>query len=1590
MAQLSEIQKSLFEEHRLEKLNDFQVLNKRDYRGIWNSVIDKYPESAHFIYELLQNADDAEATTVDIILQSDRLIFKHNGKRHFDIDKVNDDIVGDIASITGVGYTLKDESQNKIGKFGVGFKSVFQYTDTPEIYDDYFKFKIENYIVPSLLSHDYPNRKEGETLFVFPFKDKEKSYNEISNKIENLQNPILFIRNIQRIRYRIDTPNAIKGIEKEYSKKLLNRVVADNNITFEHYQLVEPTQQKEIFLFTKPVILNDSQGRELEQNISVGFFYDPECKKLITEICSPNIYCFFPTKETFNTCFLSHAPFLLTDNRQNLKPNEEINRELINNLAELATEAVLFLRDYSIDKNVLLINENIFEIIPSYKDKDWCSFDHLFERPIFSAFKKLIDSENILLSRNGKYLYLNEAYIGTPQELVGLLTQKQLYLLQKQQCSENSDGSGNVRNIDFLHKELSKKIKDLDDSYYSHNYYYKNIVRYNSEGFASDIDSDFMAQQEYSWIIKLYSFLINYAPKLWKEQGSQKANLPFRRVPIIKTQKGEWVAPYTNGKVLNVFFPPKEDSESAYNFIAQEYLKNEIAIKFFKELDIQEPNMLDYIREVILQKFEGEHFKVNDDDLMSDLIVLLNYYDKIKSDKNKCDEYIRLLQEKLYLVDSNGYLSPINRLYFYSNNLKEYFKNNDECVFVDLDFYSTAQEKFNSEFIHEFIHKLGVKQYPPIIPTINKNDIWKLNDRLRNIISNIDYQSWEITDYYLEGFENYCNSNSITKETSIYLWNTALPAVRFSDYGELEVQYRKYRQRKNNDTRYINSDISSFKYSLEQNKWLFNKEGELVAPKDIHYEDLDDSYDKNNGLIHFLNIEKRNKNIIELGGTEEDQETLNWGKQAQKYFKNKAEMEEGARFVKEKKRKEQQASIIKESLPCRKPSFRLSDKDFTETDDYQEIMRQKLTSRKDTLNNLGDVLSGFAEKVNLQKQELEKEYQLKEAADNYEQYSYGWLKSLMELEVLSKGTDSASSKRSTSILFEKIMLDNTNNKRLVLSNASRNIPNWLEDVDGLPITFCFYDGEKQVVPFDNASVKEDALIVRGNSVQEALIKKIIDHKSLIRYATIDIDKPIELIKYWKKLIEDLPFEANEESVKQALRKDLKFLFGPPGTGKTTTLAERIINLIKNNCRILVLTPTNKACDVLAKKILELEPQTCDWLWRFVATMDSDIEEQGLLKSRDSNILEEDQVCVVSTIARYSFDGFNDGLLHELDWDYVIIDEASMIPLYQILPPIFNPHIGEIWIAGDPFQIDPIVNVDKWKDENIYKMIELNNFANPKTTPVQFNVEPLMKQYRSIPIIGEVYSQYMYDGKLQHFRSDDRHRVLNMGITESPLNLISFPVNNDSLFSAKKLNGSNIHTYSILFTVEFLKYISKQIGSNNPNETVSIGVLSPYSAEIQSIQKLYNQTCSLSENITVNFGTSHGFQGDQCDIIIVVMNPPSSGLKRTAELTFINKPNILNVAVSRAKDYLFIIMPDKEFESFSNLYELKKLGKIIVSTKCSKIYTSDDIEKLIFGNRNYIESNTYVTTHQTTNIYTSPWARYEVRIGEDALDIQLND
>ncbi len=44
--------------------------------------------------------------------------------------------------------------------------------------------------------------------------------------------------------------------------------------------------------------------------------------------------------------------------------------------------------------------------------------------------------------------------------------------------------------------------------------------------------------------------------------------------------------------------------------------------------------------------------------------------------------------------------------------------------------------------------------------------------------------------------------------------------------------------------------------------------------------------------------------------------------------------------------------------------------------------------------------------------------------------------------------------------------------------------------------------------------------------------------------------------------------------------------------------------------------------------------------------------------------------------------------------------------------------------------------------------------------------------------------------------------------------------------------------------------------------------------------------------------------------------------------------------------------------------------------------------MIFGEPYFIEENSFVTTHQLTNIYTEPSTKYEVRIDENSVDIQL--
>ena len=86
--------------------------------------------------ELIQNAEDAGASTITFIFDKERLVVVNDG------DVFQPDDVDAICSVE------PGRKKNKIGFFGIGFKSVFNITNTPQLVSSSFNFKIENFIYP--------------------------------------------------------------------------------------------------------------------------------------------------------------------------------------------------------------------------------------------------------------------------------------------------------------------------------------------------------------------------------------------------------------------------------------------------------------------------------------------------------------------------------------------------------------------------------------------------------------------------------------------------------------------------------------------------------------------------------------------------------------------------------------------------------------------------------------------------------------------------------------------------------------------------------------------------------------------------------------------------------------------------------------------------------------------------------------------------------------------------------------------------------------------------------------------------------------------------------------------------------------------------------------------------------------------------------------------------------------------------------------------------------------------------------------------------------------------------------------------------
>ena len=162
-----------------------------------------YSERTRFIFELIQNAEDAGATALAFELFADRLEVRHDGWPFTEAD---------VRGLCGVAQSGKSGDLTKIGQFGIGFKSVYAYTATPRVHSGAEHFRIDHYVRPSPAEPtensaepaESPAQDSPGTLFVFPFDHDSvpaaTAVEEISAALTRIEpTTLLFLRNITRL-----------------------------------------------------------------------------------------------------------------------------------------------------------------------------------------------------------------------------------------------------------------------------------------------------------------------------------------------------------------------------------------------------------------------------------------------------------------------------------------------------------------------------------------------------------------------------------------------------------------------------------------------------------------------------------------------------------------------------------------------------------------------------------------------------------------------------------------------------------------------------------------------------------------------------------------------------------------------------------------------------------------------------------------------------------------------------------------------------------------------------------------------------------------------------------------------------------------------------------------------------------------------------------------------------------------------------------------------------------------------------------------------------------------------------------------------
>lgn len=512
--------------HITQIRNEFEMSDRAReslYSSIKTLSVDLYNKDTHFIFELIQNAEDNIYTTLEPSLSfnlvksdptrtpgSDGALIVHNNEDGFSHDNVD--------AICKVGQSTKTKIQGYIGEKGIGFKSVFRVTSKPHIFSKGYRFCLPEYdemtglgyIVPQWIDDILKDLDSSGTTIILPLDKPEFPYESIEKMLVGIDPvTILFLSKLKEIVVEIESGHR-QLVKKDDTQTPLVQVRIEkrdrDSQSTEVQEFIVHTRS-----FDKPLDVNPEKRKGIDKrDVSIAFPLNNETGSV------GKVFAYLPVHEDTGLPFLLNADYLLTSSREAIHVDEPWNKWLRDCIPDVFVEA------FEKCLNLSEFREKIYRFIPLESHT-------MFFSPIVEAIQsRLKDQEVVLTEPDGEKCRPSETWTAAKnfRSLLSPAAYPEALLTDRLVLESIEPYKKQLQHIGVRH-------------------YTDEIVR------RCFTDQEWIAQHSLDWLLESYQYLLSST----KISGNSLVGCPI--VPIEEEGRTQWSCI----KEQPIYFERDEDCE---------------------------------------------------------------------------------------------------------------------------------------------------------------------------------------------------------------------------------------------------------------------------------------------------------------------------------------------------------------------------------------------------------------------------------------------------------------------------------------------------------------------------------------------------------------------------------------------------------------------------------------------------------------------------------------------------------------------------------------------------------------------------------------------------------------------------------------------------------------------------------------------------------------------------------------------------------------------------------------------------------------------------------------------------------------------